>query len=63
VNQWQANDAYQQGKLIVDITHVANSYAKRKVKPCQDFNGLAQKEKHFQCILQVAENSHHTLKS
>jgi len=33
VTQWQANDAYQQGKLIVDIIHVANNYAERKVKP------------------------------
>jgi len=62
VTQWQANDAYQQGKLIVDITHVANNYAERKVKPCQDFNGSSQKENHFQSILQVAENSHHTSK-
>ena len=51
VTQWQANDAYQQGKLIVDIIHVANNYAERKVKPCQDFNGLSQKENHFQSIL------------
>jgi len=63
VTQWQANDAYQLGKLIVYITHVANNYAERKVKPCQDFNGSSQKENHFQCILQVAENSHHTSKS
>jgi len=63
VIQWQANDAYQQGKLIVDINHVANNSAERKVKPCQDLNGSAQKENHFQCILQVAENSHHSLKS
>jgi len=41
--------------LIVDITHFANKYAERDVKPCQDF-----KERHFQCILQVAENSHNT---
>jgi len=47
VTQWQAKDASQQGKLIVDITHVANNYAEHKVKPCQDFNGSAQKENHF----------------
>jgi len=60
MTQWQTNDSYQQGKLIVNIIHVANNYAERKVKPCQDFNGSPQKENHFQCILQVAENSHHT---
>jgi len=63
VTQWQANDAYQLGKLIVDITYVANNYAENKVKPCQDFNGSTEKEKHFQCSVQVAKNSHHTLKS
>ena len=63
VTQWQANDAYQLGKLNVAITHVANNYAEHKVKPCQDFNGSTEKEKHFQCIVQVAENSHHTSKS
>ena len=47
MTQWQANDAYQQGKLIVDIIHVANNYAERKVKPCHDFNGSSQKENHF----------------
>jgi len=47
--------------LIVNITHFANNYAEREVKPCQDFNGSAHKERHFQCILQVAENSCHTL--
>jgi len=31
------------------------------VKLCQDFNGSAHKEKHFQSILQVVENSRHTL--
>ena len=63
VTQWQANDAYQQGKLIVDIIHVASNYAERKVKPCQDFNGSSQKENYFQYILQVAENSDHTSNS
>ena len=62
VTHWQANDAHQQGKLIVDITRVANNYAECKVKPCQDFNGSSQTENHFQCILQVAENSHQTSK-
>jgi len=31
MTQWQANDAYQQGKLIVDIIHVANNYAEHTV--------------------------------
>jgi len=47
VTQWQANDACQQGKVIVDIIHVANNYAERKVKPCQDFNASSQKENIF----------------
>jgi len=63
LTQWQEKDAYQQGKFIVYIIHVANNYAERKVKPCQDFIGSSEKENHFQCILQVAENSHHTSKS
>jgi len=31
MTQWQPNDAYQQGKLIVDIIHVANNYAEHTV--------------------------------
>ena len=41
VTQWQANDAYQQGKYIVDITHVANNYAESKVKM------VRHKKKHY----------------
>ena len=61
VAQWEANNAYQQGKLIVNNIRVVNDSAERGVKLCQDFSGSAHKEKHFQSILQVVENSRHTL--
>ena len=61
VAQWEANNAYQQGKLIVNNICVVNDSAERGVKLCQDFNGSAHKEKHFQSILQVVEKSRHTL--
>jgi len=59
VTHWEANDVYQQGKLIVNNIHVVNDSAEHGVKLCQDFNGSALKEKRFQCILQVVENSRH----
>jgi len=58
----EVNLTTQNTKWQLQKTWFCN-YAERKVKPCQDFNGSSQTENHFQCILQVAENSHQTSKS
>ena len=50
VAQWEANNAYQQRKLIVNNIRVVNDSAERGVKLCQDFNCSAHKKNIFKAF-------------
>ena len=61
VVEWKDNQLYKNAKLIVDNIKVVNDAAERGLKLAQDFQGAAQKEQHYQNILQVVENSRKSL--
>ena len=60
VEQWSQNADYKRAKVIVDALRVANDAAESGVKLSQDFRVAAKKEKRYQQILQVVENSRNT---
>ena len=51
------NPAFINAKLVIDHIKVVNDAAERSVKLAQDFQGAARKEKRYQNVLQVVENS------
>ena len=53
----EKNPAFIEAKLVIDHIEVVNDAAERGVKLVQDFQGAAQKEKCYQNVLQVVENS------
>ena len=56
VSEWAANDAFLQGKEIVENLRVVNDTAERGVKLCHDFIGCVKKETNLQSTLQVVEH-------
>ena len=44
-------------KLIIDHIKVVNDAAERGIKLAQDFRGAARKQKRYQNVLKVVENS------
>ena len=58
---WHNDDGYKNAKLVVNSISVVNDTAERGVKLGYDFLGSAVKEERYQKILQVVENSRHTL--
>ena len=59
--QISSDDGYKKAKLIVNSISVVNDAAERGVKLGYDFLGTAVKEERYQRVLQVVENSRHTL--
>ena len=53
----QKNSAFIDAKLVIDHIKVVNDAAERGVKLAQDFQGAARKEKRYQNVLQLVENS------
>ena len=57
IDTWKKNPAFIDAKLVIDHIKVVNDAAERGVKLAQDFQGAARKEKRYQNVLQVVENS------
>ena len=61
VEDWEEDGRFQQSKRIVCNLQVCNDSAERGVKLASDFIKSAKNEDRFQQILQVVENSRHSL--
>ena len=57
IDTWRKNPAFIDAKIIIDHIKVLNDVAERNVKLAQDFQGAARKEKRYQNVPQVLENS------
>ena len=57
INTWKKNPVFIDAKIIIDQIKVVNDAAERGVKLAQDFQGAAGKEKRYQNVLQVVENT------
>ena len=57
IDTWKKNPAFVDAKIIIDHNKVVNDAAERGVKLAQDFQRATPKEKRYQNVLQVVENS------
>ena len=58
--EWERDEQYKKAKAILNALSVTNDAVERGVK-LADFQQTAKKEDRFQDILQVVENSRHSL--
>ena len=63
LTDWESDDGYKKANLIVNSISVVNDAAERGVKLGYDFLGTAVKDERYQRVLQVVENSRHTLQN